>query len=73
MPVLRRSVPKIKCSGCGKEGLNRNEISICHKLLGESVKEFYCFDCLAAYLDVTKADILDKIEDFKEQGCIMFD
>lgn len=73
MPVLRRSVPKIKCCGCGKEGLSRNEISICHKLLGEGVREFYCLDCLAAYLDAAKADILDKIEDFKEQGCIMFD
>ncbi|MBQ7501297.1 hypothetical protein IJT93_01085 [bacterium] len=73
MPVVKRSVPKTKCCSCGKAGLNRNEVSLCHKLLGEGIKEFYCLDCLAAYLEVSREDLSEKIEEFKEQGCILFD
>lgn len=59
----------ITCVACGKTGLVRNEIGINKKLLGEDVENFYCLDCLAEYLDVTPQDILDKIEEFKEEGC----
>lgn len=29
-------------------------------------------DCLAEYLGVTVEDLMDKIEEFKEQGCKLF-
>ena len=57
---------KITCVSCGKTGLVRNEIGINKKLLGEDIEKFYCLDCLAEYLEVTPQDILDKIEEFKE-------
>lgn len=60
------------CVSCGKENLTRDEIGINKKLLGENVETFYCLDCLAEYLDVTTQDILDKIEEFKEEGCKLF-
>lgn len=60
------------CVSCGKENLTRDEIGINKKLLGENVEAFYCLDCLAEYLDVTTQDILDKIEEFKEEGCKLF-
>lgn len=60
------------CVSCGKENLTRDEIGINKKLLGENVGAFYCLDCLAEYLDVTTQDILDKIEEFKEEGCKLF-
>ncbi len=61
------------CVSCGKESLVRNEIGINKKLLGESVPSYYCLDCLADYLGVNIQDILDKIEDFKEEGCKLFE
>lgn len=63
----------IVCVSCGKTGLVRNEIGINKKLLGEDVEKFYCLDCLAEYLEVTSQDILDKIEEFKEDGCKLFE
>lgn len=62
----------ITCVSCGKENLTRDEIGINLKLLGEQIESYYCLDCLAAYLDVTIQDILDKIEEFKEEGCKLF-
>ena len=64
---------KVNCVDCGKVGLSRNEIGINKKLLGDNGGNFYCLDCLAEYLEVTPQDILDKIEEFKEEGCTLFD
>ncbi len=64
---------KTNCIICGKENLDKNSIGINKKLLGESVENFYCLDCLAEYLDVTVQDILDKIEEFKDEGCKLFE
>lgn len=61
------------CVSCGKMNLTRNEIGINKKLLGEDADNFYCLECLANYLEVTPQDILDKIEEFKEEGCKLFD
>lgn len=66
-------VKKQSCVSCGKESLAKNEIGINKKLLGENTTVYYCMECLAEYLDVTVQDIEDKIEEFKEQGCKLFD
>lgn len=63
----------IECISCGKNNLSNNEIGINKKLLGDDLENFYCLDCLAEYLEVTTQDILDKIEEFKEEGCKLFD
>lgn len=63
----------ITCVSCGKIYLIRNEIGINKKLLGKRTEYFYCFSCLAEYLEVTPQDILDKIEEFKEDGCKLFE
>lgn len=64
---------KVSCISCGKDTLSKNEIGINKKLLGEKTGSFYCLDCLAAYLGVEPQDILDKIEEFKEEGCKLFE
>lgn len=61
-----------ECCSCGKIPLAKDEIAICKKLLGSKTKVFYCLDCFAAYLDISTQDILDKIEEFKEEGCKLF-
>lgn len=63
---------KVNCISCGKENLSKNEIGINIKLLGEQTEDFYCLECLAEYLGVSSQDILDKIEEFKEEGCKLF-
>jgi len=30
-------------------------------------------DCLAGYLDTTVEELMDKIEEFKEEGCKLFE
>ncbi len=63
---------KVKCVACGKAGLDKDTIGINKKLLGEDVSTYYCMDCLADYLGCEVQDILDKIEEFKEEGCKLF-
>lgn len=63
---------KYKCIACGKTELDKNTIGINKKLLGENIKSYYCMDCLADFLSCTVRDILDKIEEFKEEGCKLF-
>ena len=63
---------KVNCISCGKNIITKNEIGINKKLFDENSSTFYCLDCLAAYLDVSVEDILDKIEEFKEEGCTLF-
>ena len=63
---------RIDCIICGKENLDRDTIGINKKLLGEAVANFYCMECLADYLGCTVDELLDKIEEFKEEGCTLF-
>ena len=61
------------CAACEKSPLTKNEIGINKKLLDAQSESFYCIDCLANFLDVEPQDILDKIEDFKHEGCKLFE
>ena len=62
----------LDCVICGKTNLDRDTIGINKKLLGENIQNYYCMDCLADYLGCTVQDLLDKIEEFKEEGCKLF-
>ena len=61
----------LKCCDCDKE-LSKDEIGVNRKMLTRDIKEFFCLDCLAEYLDTTPDELLIKIEEFKEQGCTLF-
>lgn len=63
---------KVDCVICGKEHLEKDTIGINKKMLGENIDNFYCMDCLADYLGCTVQELLDKIEEFKEEGCKLF-
>ena len=60
------------CVICGKNDLEKDTIGINKKLLGIDITNFYCMDCLAEYLGCTVEELLDKIEEFKEEGCTLF-
>ena len=61
------------CVSCDKKPISKDEIGINRKLLDADNGNFYCMKCLAEYLEVDVQDIYDKIEEFKEQGCKLFE
>jgi hypothetical protein len=63
---------EIDCVVCSKSPLTRDEIGLTKKLIDQKATSFYCLQCLAEYLEVTVDELLDKIEDFKEEGCTLF-
>lgn len=63
---------KVKCIICCKQRLNKDTIGINKKLLGTDIQNYYCMNCLAEYLECSVEELLDKIEEFKEQGCTLF-
>lgn len=63
---------KHNCVICGKQELDKDAIGINKKLLGTDIENFYCMECLAEYLECTVDELLDKIEEFKAEGCKLF-
>lgn len=61
-----------ECVVCGRKGLDKDTVGINKKLLGLDIKNYYCLECLAGYLECTVDELLDKIEEFKEEGCTLF-
>ena len=62
----------IECVMCDVKNLDNDTIGINKKLLGKSIINFYCMNCLAESLSCTTQDLLDKIEEFKDEGCTLF-
>lgn len=60
------------CYVCGKTPLTKNEIGITKKLIDKKTTTFYCISCLAEYLEVSTEELEAKIEEFKEEGCTLF-
>lgn len=63
----------VDCYVCGKENLSKNEIGLTKKLIGKKTDRYYCLSCLADQLEVTREELLDKIEEFKDEGCSLFE
>lgn len=61
------------CYVCGKQNLNKDEIGITKKLLGKNEQRMFCLSCLAEQLEVTEEELVDKIIEFKEGGCKLFE
>ena len=59
------------CKSCGCE-LQKDWIALHRKLLDIDAKEYYCISCLADTLGCETEDLEIKIEEFKEQGCTLF-
>ena len=64
---------KIECVSCGKKHFDKNTIGLNKKLLGKNISNYYCMDCLAEYLGCTVDDLTEKIEEFKDEGCTLFE
>lgn len=64
---------RIDCFICGKKSLTRNEIGLNKKLIGQDVEKFHCIDCLAEYLEISTEELSEKVQDFKDTGCPLFE
>lgn len=62
----------IKCVMCEDDDINNDTVGINKKLLGKNIRNFYCLNCLGEYLGCTIDELLDKIEEFKDEGCSLF-
>lgn len=65
------STPDI-CRECGK-ALKKDEIALTKKLINRGASSFLCLSCLAARFDVDVATLEDKIREFREAGCTLFE
>lgn len=63
---------RVECVVCAKKNLDKDTVGINKKLLSTEIKNFYCLDCLAEYLECTVEELLDKIDEFKAEGCVLF-
>lgn len=63
---------KKHCRICGKIPLSKDEIGLTKKLLDAEAKEFFCLACLADYLEVEEDFLQEKIQEFKDEGCMLF-
>ena len=73
MPKKTKLPTTADCISCHKRISERDVLAVNMKLMGEDIRQYYCLDCLATTLDCTVQDILDKVEEFKAQGCKLFE
>ena len=59
------------CRECGNL-LSKDEVGLTKKLLDMKAKDFFCFSCLAEYLEVEEEFLREKVEEFKNEGCTLF-
>jgi hypothetical protein len=64
---------RIDCFICGRNNLSRNEIGLNKKLIGGNIEKFHCLQCLADYLEISTEDLADRIQEFKDEGCVLFE
>ena len=62
----------VKCHLCDS-GIDKVAVGLNKKLLGRQIERFFCLDCLSAYLDISVDELLAKAEEFKAQGCALFE
>lgn len=61
-----------RCRKCGSL-LTRDEVGLHRKLFNRAADTFLCISCSAEYFGVTTRLLEEKIRQFKEMGCTLFD
>ena len=60
-----------ECRFCGNK-VSANEIGLNKKFFGKKVTEYLCIGCMAKYFSVSEELLNEKIEQFKQAGCVLF-
>ena len=63
----------IVCKDCGERITNKDVIACNKKMLGKKTKNYYCLNCMAKEYEVEPDFLWEKIQEWKEQGCALFD
>ncbi len=61
-----------RCRNCGR-ALTRDEIGLHKKLFNRAADSFLCISCSAEYFGVGTQLLEEKIRQFKEMGCTLFE
>ncbi len=61
-----------RCRNCGRT-LTRDEVSLHKKLFNRAADSFLCISCSAEYFGVGTRLLEEKIRQFKEMGCTLFE
>ena len=72
MDLIVINMDSKRCYVCGKQPLSKEEIGLTKKLIDRNTNIFYCIHCMADNLEVTEEELIDKIEEFKSEGCTLF-
>ena len=59
------------CVKCGRE-LTPDEVALTKKLVNRGTEEFMCLSCLAEMFKVSEELLLKKIDQYRRQGCVLF-
>lgn len=62
---------KTHCNLCDEE-MDKDQIGLSKKLLDSTGNRLYCINCLSTHLEVSVDDLLEKIHEFKDEGCTLF-
>lgn len=63
----------VKCAWCDAPIVSKDVIGINRKLISTDTHIFYCLPCFADYCGCTEEDLEAKIEQFKSEGCKLFE
>ena len=59
------------CYVCNNNPISKNEIGLSKKLM-DTAGKFYCMTCLAEALEVDQEFLADRIKEYKQDGCALF-
>ena len=61
----------MNCIVCGNN-VEKISKALCQKLIDKKTKKWMCLSCLANYLDTDEEELLQKAQEFKDEGCTLF-
>ena len=61
----------LACAACGRP-LQPDETALTRKLINRGATRFFCLTCLARHFQVSEDILRDKIREFREMGCTLF-
>ena len=63
--------PELICTECSRE-LSMTDIGLHKKMINRGATRYMCIDCLAKHTELTREILLEKAEQFRKMGCILF-
>jgi uncharacterized protein YlaI len=60
-----------KCIKCASD-ISPDDIGATKKLINRGITEFMCIPCLAEKFGITEEKLREKIEQWRESGCLLF-